>query len=237
MTDNSDISQKSDEILNLSIDDINKKITEIEQQIIETTDRISGVQNQMSVHEIQEKLLENSINSTFSDSEPNIKTYFETSNHIIKQYYHGYENEEDEIVDVETVRIDSISQILNEIEDIQLPQTESAATAVEEESEEESEDFEDDDIDDDIDIEDVIVPLPEESIMKLPSFPYDSTFMTEICNICLDEFKDNDWMMRDPKCGKMYHTICLYTWFERSCYCPACRFDFRELKESHNLFF
>ena len=41
------------------------------------------------------------------------------------------------------------------------------------------------------------------------------------CIICLEEFKKNE-TVSIIKCGHMYHTNCLYTWFLTKAVCPLC---------------
>ena len=41
------------------------------------------------------------------------------------------------------------------------------------------------------------------------------------CIICLQEYNDNE-IVSLIKCGHMYHTKCLYTWFLKKKVCPLC---------------
>ena len=50
------------------------------------------------------------------------------------------------------------------------------------------------------------------------------------CIICLQEYNDNETVSL-IKCGHMYHTTCLYTWFLTKKVCPLCD-DRIELKIS-----
>ena len=41
------------------------------------------------------------------------------------------------------------------------------------------------------------------------------------CLICLDEFNEGETVSL-IKCGHMYHTQCVYSWFVNSKTCPLC---------------
>ena len=41
------------------------------------------------------------------------------------------------------------------------------------------------------------------------------------CIICLEQLKSEDTISL-IKCGHMYHTACLYTWFLKKQVCPLC---------------
>ena len=43
------------------------------------------------------------------------------------------------------------------------------------------------------------------------------------CPICCCDYKDNDLITELPKCGHVFHSECLFKWFETSESCPLCR--------------
>ena len=53
------------------------------------------------------------------------------------------------------------------------------------------------------------------------------------CPICCCDYKDNDLVTELPKCGHIFHSECLFKWFETSENCPLCRKDnlFEESKK------
>lgn len=46
----------------------------------------------------------------------------------------------------------------------------------------------------------------------------------EACSICLMEFEKEDMVNKLPKCGHVFHSLCLEKWLDRCQFtCPLCR--------------
>lgn len=43
------------------------------------------------------------------------------------------------------------------------------------------------------------------------------------CPICLGEYKDEDMVIVLPRCGHVFHTLCIKEWMARASSCPNCR--------------
>jgi len=43
------------------------------------------------------------------------------------------------------------------------------------------------------------------------------------CQICIEEFKDNDTLRRIPECSHAFHVGCIDSWFRNKNSCPVCR--------------
>ena len=76
-------------------------------------------------------------------------------------------------------------------------------------------------------LEDVKVTLSEEEFDKL-EIPKDiSLLQNKQCNICLDDFSEDDFNAKTLiklKCNHIYHRCCLKTWLtKQSTKCPVCR--------------
>ncbi|CAG9331869.1 unnamed protein product [Blepharisma stoltei] len=57
-----------------------------------------------------------------------------------------------------------------------------------------------------------------------PNFiEYTKNRKEEVCNICLDEFKEGDRMGEMPNCEHAFHQECLMKWLEYKSMCPICR--------------
>tara|TARA_B100000963_G_C22417035_1_gene575927 strand:+ start:172 stop:447 length:276 start_codon:yes stop_codon:yes gene_type:complete len=46
------------------------------------------------------------------------------------------------------------------------------------------------------------------------------------CIICLEEFNENE-TVSITKCGHLYHTQCIYSWFLKKRTCPICDIEIR----------
>jgi len=46
----------------------------------------------------------------------------------------------------------------------------------------------------------------------------------EACSVCLVEFESEDMVSQLPRCGHVFHMVCIEKWVERSQFtCPLCR--------------
>lgn len=50
----------------------------------------------------------------------------------------------------------------------------------------------------------------------------------EMCSICLNEFRPEDFVHQAPKCGHLFHPSCLKQWIRQSFSCPVCRRNMQE---------
>lgn len=70
---------------------------------------------------------------------------------------------------------------------------------------------------------------------------YDELNSEEICTICIEEFKENDNIIRlpcDPR--HLFHANCIGAWIETKTNCPICKAEFNQdtlsdLKQNQNL--
>ena len=53
------------------------------------------------------------------------------------------------------------------------------------------------------------------------NYKAETNILNNECIICLDKFYKNDNICI-IKCGHIYHTSCLYTWFLKKQTCPLC---------------
>ncbi|XP_047306613.1 RING-H2 finger protein ATL32-like [Impatiens glandulifera] len=51
----------------------------------------------------------------------------------------------------------------------------------------------------------------------------DDDLLTMECNICLNEFEDDEMLRLLPICGHMFHPDCINTWLASHVTCPVCR--------------
>lgn len=51
---------------------------------------------------------------------------------------------------------------------------------------------------------------------------------SDICAICLDNFKVGTKVVRMKACGHMYHKECILEWFRKKYSCPTCNTDLKE---------
>ncbi|KDQ55502.1 hypothetical protein JAAARDRAFT_134088, partial [Jaapia argillacea MUCL 33604] len=72
--------------------------------------------------------------------------------------------------------------------------------------------------------------VPENVIESLPNAAY-SQWATEDadkrCPICLDDYADDDPVLRLPDCGHWLHKGCLEQWLRTARTCPVCRSNVR----------
>jgi hypothetical protein len=84
------------------------------------------------------------------------------------------------------------------------------------------------------DLEDVKVTLTEEEFNKLDKVTDKELITNKQCNICLEDFKENDIVNDDSKliqlkCNHIYHKDCIGEWLtKQSTKCPSCRFCCRD---------
>ena len=58
-------------------------------------------------------------------------------------------------------------------------------------------------------------------ILDIIEYTVEEKLINYECIICLDEFNVGETLSL-IKCGHMYHTKCLYTWFLKRQVCPLC---------------
>jgi len=51
------------------------------------------------------------------------------------------------------------------------------------------------------------------------------------CPICLCECSSKDEKSCQLECGHMFHTSCIFTWFEKHDTCPMCRMEVKQMKK------
>ena len=51
------------------------------------------------------------------------------------------------------------------------------------------------------------------------------------CPICLCECSSKDEKCCQLECGHMFHTSCIFTWFEKHDTCPMCRMEVKQMKK------
>lgn len=82
-------------------------------------------------------------------------------------------------------------------------------------------------------VRDVVVPLDDNIIEKIPTFKYselDHSLKTDTkqCIICLMDYNDENHLRKLP-CNHIFHADCVERWFDQSVKCPVCRKDMRDL--------
>lgn len=55
--------------------------------------------------------------------------------------------------------------------------------------------------------------------------PQENPLTVSICPITLEEFQENEILMRIQGCGHIFKATALHRWFERNHKCPSCRYD------------
>lgn len=82
----------------------------------------------------------------------------------------------------------------------------------------------------DVEFEDVKVTLTKQDFDKLFKQKIDdnSEYLTKECNICMDEYKINDDIVK-LGCNHVFHSDCIRNWLcNERVTCPVCRKDTRE---------
>ncbi len=51
----------------------------------------------------------------------------------------------------------------------------------------------------------------------------DIEYKSNVCIICLDEFKEESQNKVILPCGHTYHYECILSWFEKKMHCPYCQ--------------
>ena len=75
----------------------------------------------------------------------------------------------------------------------------------------------------------VPVPMQEQTLQAMPSTSYRNQKeemereSNKECNICLQEFEDEDMVRLFPCCQSVQHTECLSEWFNRRDTCIVCK--------------
>lgn len=84
--------------------------------------------------------------------------------------------------------------------------------------------------------EDVKVTLDPELFAKLPEIAYKSDMSDEPCNICMENYQNNDILKKLP-CAHLFHKQCISKWLvDEKTTCPICRQDVRDaFKSSDNI--
>ena len=60
-------------------------------------------------------------------------------------------------------------------------------------------------------------------IVKIKEHKFnDDEYSSEICSICLDNYKKED-ILNELKCGHKYHNTCIDDWIKNNNNCPLCR--------------
>lgn len=76
-------------------------------------------------------------------------------------------------------------------------------------------------------LEDVKVTLSDDEFNKLETPKDISLLQNKQCNICLDDFSEDDFNAKTLiklKCNHIYHRYCIKTWLlQQSTKCPVCR--------------
>lgn len=54
------------------------------------------------------------------------------------------------------------------------------------------------------------------------------------CSICLNDFENNENLIRLPECDHLFHNECIIDWLKGHIICPYCRCDIRAALEKEN---
>ena len=64
---------------------------------------------------------------------------------------------------------------------------------------------------------------PQYKIVKIKEHLFnDDEYSSELCSICLDNYKKED-ILNELKCGHKYHNTCIDDWIKNNNTCPLCR--------------
>ena len=64
---------------------------------------------------------------------------------------------------------------------------------------------------------------PQYKIVKIKEHKFNNDeYSSEICSICLDNYKKED-ILNELKCGHKYHNTCIDDWIKNNNNCPLCR--------------
>lgn len=71
-----------------------------------------------------------------------------------------------------------------------------------------------------------VPPARRATLESLPVVEWKSSLEESIgaqCNICLEEFQENEQLVRLPNCLHSFHRQCIRTWLTQKAQCPVCR--------------
>jgi len=69
-------------------------------------------------------------------------------------------------------------------------------------------------------------PLQIQTATTLFSYhPQENPLTVTVCPITLEEFREDEILMRINGCGHIFKATALHRWFERNHKCPSCRYD------------
>ena len=63
---------------------------------------------------------------------------------------------------------------------------------------------------------------PQYKVIKIKEHKFIDESSSEICPICLDNYKKDD-ILNELKCGHKYHNTCIDDWIKNNNNCPLCR--------------
>ena len=63
---------------------------------------------------------------------------------------------------------------------------------------------------------------PQYKGIKIKEYKFVEESSSEICSICLDNYKKDD-ILNELKCGHKYHKTCIDDWIKNNNNCPLCR--------------
>lgn len=66
-------------------------------------------------------------------------------------------------------------------------------------------------------------PITLKTSYDLPGISYYGPYKEGDCAICLEGFKDGEFVRKLPDCGHLFHVNCVDNWLVRVLNCPICR--------------